>query len=165
MHLTCILYVYMYLDCMAGINMELKPEVKILDRKLDCSLTPPSCRAHESHQRAHAESSTLHLRGVSQGTQGRYYTVSSLIAGRLLLITMLGPLLPVFGGRLAAAFAACSSRNSFALLLHQPLLQLLRRDQPTTLLLPVAGRQASLAVVASMGPWPPLRMYVLTMRL
>ena len=34
--------------------MELEPEVKILDRKLDCSLTPP-CGAHESHQRANAE--------------------------------------------------------------------------------------------------------------
>jgi len=55
------------LDCMAGINID--PEVKILDRKLDCSLTPP-CGAHgainEHKLRRH------HLRGVSRGSQGRH---------------------------------------------------------------------------------------------
>ena len=67
--------------------MELEPEVKILDRKLDCSLTPP-CGAHESHQRAHAESSSgaWSQRGSQGGHDYRLFAVDcwcSTAAGQL----------------------------------------------------------------------------------
>ena len=51
--------------------MELEPEVKILDRKLDCSLTPPS-----EHTRAINEHTlSLHLRGVSEAHKAGMITL------------------------------------------------------------------------------------------
>ena len=112
--------------------MELEPEVKILDRKLDCSLTPP-CGAHESQQRAHAESSSA----WSQSRLTRRTLHCLQMAGRLLLITVLGPLLPAAGGRrLCCLFLLQFFR--FCCFLLQPLLRLLRRDHPS----PASSRQA-----------------------
>ena len=67
-----------------------------------------------------------------------------LITGRLLLITVLGPLPPAVGGR---RLAASSSSNSFALAAA------FRCGccGATIPLLPVAGRQASLVAVAAMA--------------
>ena len=48
--------------------MELEPEVKILDRKLDCSLTPP-CGAINEH------TLSLHLRGVSEAHKAGMITL------------------------------------------------------------------------------------------
>ena len=109
--------------------MELEPEVKILDRKLDCSLTPP-CGAHESQQRAQAESSSA----WSQSRLTRRTLHCLQMAGRLLLITVLGPLLPAVGRRRLC----CLFLKQFFRLCLQPLLRLLRRGHPS----PASSRQA-----------------------
>ena len=118
---------------MAGIHSELKPEVKIslTESWIVASHVTPPCGAHESHQRAHAESSSCvesveaHKAGIALcaidcwSTAAHHYAWPTASSG-----WWPPPLLPV-------PLAILS-------LLLQPLLQLLRRDHPY----PASSRQA-----------------------
>jgi hypothetical protein len=88
-----------FLDCMAGIHSELEPEVKISLTKnwIVASHRPAEQGAHESQRRAQAESSSAWSQ--SRLTRRASHCFQLIARGRLLLITVLGPLLPAVGGR------------------------------------------------------------------